>query len=133
MARATKTASKSAPRKKSPVKTKPPEAENEEALITLTPKGRGALFASVAALAGLMFGLDTGVISGALKFLSDDLHSNPRLDEWIVSSLMLGRRQAQLRPPLSPSERGANRRCWWRVFCSSSGRCFARWPRMSAS
>jgi len=90
MARATKTASKSAPRKKSPVKTKPPEAENEEALITLTPKGRGALFASVAALAGLMFGLDTGVISGALKFLSDDLHSNPRLDEWIVSSLMLG-------------------------------------------
>lgn len=37
-----------------------------------------------------MFGLDTGVISGALKFFSDDLHSNPRLDEWIVSSLMLG-------------------------------------------
>lgn len=90
MARATKPALRTPSKKKTPSKSKTAKAHDEEALVTLTPKGRGALFASVAALAGLMFGLDTGVISGALKFLSHDLHSNPRLDEWIVSSLMLG-------------------------------------------
>lgn len=71
-------------------KTAPVAEEVEDGFITITPKGKGALFASFAALAGLMFGLDTGVISGALKFLSQDLNSTPRMDEWIVSSLMLG-------------------------------------------
>lgn len=37
-----------------------------------------------------MFGLDTGVIAGALKFLGQDLKANDRALEWIVSSLMLG-------------------------------------------
>ncbi|MBS1049232.1 sugar porter family MFS transporter [Gluconobacter japonicus] len=48
------------------------------------------LFAGAAGLAGLMFGLDTGVIAGALKFLGQDLKANDRALEWIVSSLMLG-------------------------------------------
>lgn len=51
---------------------------------------RAFLFAGAAGLAGLMFGLDTGVISGALKFIGDDLHAGDRTQEWIVSSLMLG-------------------------------------------
>ncbi|WP_458136136.1 sugar porter family MFS transporter [Komagataeibacter sp. NFXK3] len=48
------------------------------------------LFAGAAGLAGLMFGLDTGVIAGALKFMGVDLGANERAQEWIVSSLMLG-------------------------------------------
>lgn len=48
------------------------------------------LFAGAAGLAGLMFGLDTGVIAGALKFMGLDLGANERAQEWIVSSLMLG-------------------------------------------
>lgn len=48
------------------------------------------LFAGAAGLAGLMFGLDTGVIAGALKFIGLDLHADERAQEWIVSSLMLG-------------------------------------------
>uniref|UniRef100_UPI001C05E393 MFS transporter n=2 Tax=Gluconobacter TaxID=441 RepID=UPI001C05E393 len=48
------------------------------------------LFAGAAGLAGLMFGLDTGVIAGALKFMGADLQANERALEWIVSSLMLG-------------------------------------------
>ncbi|WP_308719149.1 sugar porter family MFS transporter [Komagataeibacter xylinus] len=48
------------------------------------------LFAGAAGLAGLMFGLDTGVIAGALKFMGIDLGANERAQEWIVSSLMLG-------------------------------------------
>ncbi|CUX96491.1 sugar porter family MFS transporter [Candidatus Doolittlea endobia] len=44
----------------------------------------------MAALAGLLFGLDIGVIAGALPFLSSDLQSDNRQQEWIVSSMMFG-------------------------------------------
>ena len=44
----------------------------------------------VAALAGLMFGLDIGVISGALQFIGDAFHASDVAKEWIVSSMMFG-------------------------------------------
>ncbi|WP_091913167.1 sugar porter family MFS transporter [Chitinasiproducens palmae] len=44
----------------------------------------------LAALAGLLFGLDIGVISGALPFLSKEFQVSDRMQEWIVSSMMLG-------------------------------------------
>ncbi|MEQ5074481.1 sugar porter family MFS transporter [Providencia alcalifaciens] len=44
----------------------------------------------LAALAGLFFGLDTGVISGALPFISRDFEISSTLQEFIVSSMMLG-------------------------------------------
>ena len=46
--------------------------------------------ASVAALGGLLFGYDTGVISGALLFIGKDFQLNPFLEGFIVSSLLLG-------------------------------------------
>ena len=44
----------------------------------------------IAALAGLLFGLDIGVISGALPFIARQFHINDQGQEWIVSSMMVG-------------------------------------------
>ncbi len=50
-----------------------------------------ALFVCIlAALAGLMFGLDIGVISGALDFIQKHFGASTRAQEWIVSSMMAG-------------------------------------------
>ena len=44
----------------------------------------------LAALAGLMFGLDIGVISGATPFIQKEFGIGDGMVEWIVSSMMLG-------------------------------------------
>ncbi len=46
--------------------------------------------AVLAALAGLMFGLDVGVISGAQQFIQRDFAIDDRMIEHIVSSMMVG-------------------------------------------
>lgn len=49
------------------------------------------MFVSIsAAVAGLLFGLDIGVIAGALPFITDHFVLTSRLQEWVVSSMMLG-------------------------------------------
>ncbi|MGG6136672.1 sugar porter family MFS transporter [Pantoea allii] len=49
------------------------------------------LFISIsAALAGLLFGLDIGVISGALPFITQHFRLSSHEQEWVVSSMMLG-------------------------------------------
>jgi MFS transporter, SP family, galactose:H+ symporter len=45
---------------------------------------------AMAALAGLLFGLDIGVIAGALPFIAKDFHVDDHIQEWIVSSMMVG-------------------------------------------
>lgn len=45
---------------------------------------------AVASLAGLMFGMDIGVISGAQQFLQADFGISDELLGWIVSVMMLG-------------------------------------------
>ncbi len=42
------------------------------------------------ALAGLLFGLDVGVISGAMEFIQTDFHLSDQTLEWIVSALLVG-------------------------------------------
>ncbi|MEH0875880.1 sugar porter family MFS transporter [Pectobacterium cacticida] len=44
----------------------------------------------LAALAGLLFGLDIGVIAGALPFIADDFQISVHTQEWVVSSMMFG-------------------------------------------
>ena len=44
----------------------------------------------LAALAGLMFGLDIGVISGATQFIQKEFQVSDHTIEWIVSSMMFG-------------------------------------------
>lgn len=46
--------------------------------------------AFTAALAGLLFGLDIGVISGALKFIAHEFNSTTFEQQWIVSSVLFG-------------------------------------------
>ncbi len=49
-----------------------------------------ALIAAVAAAGGLLFGFDTGVISGALLFLKKDFALSPGSEEWVVSAVLVG-------------------------------------------
>ncbi|QOF96265.1 sugar porter family MFS transporter [Novacetimonas hansenii] len=44
----------------------------------------------ITACAGLLVGLDTGLIAEALGFIGTDFHASTRDQEWIVSVLMLG-------------------------------------------
>jgi MFS transporter, SP family, galactose:H+ symporter len=53
-------------------------------------RNKAAFTAGMAALAGLMFGLDIGVISGALRFIGDAFHASDQAKEWIVSSMTIG-------------------------------------------
>ena len=46
--------------------------------------------ASVAATGGLLFGFDTGVISGALLFLKQDFNLSSGVEEWVVSAVLIG-------------------------------------------
>jgi SP family galactose:H+ symporter-like MFS transporter len=64
---------------------------NEVAAATIAHSRTTALFTCVlAALAGLMFGLDIGVISGATQFIQNEFAVSDHVIEWIVSSMMLG-------------------------------------------
>ena len=46
--------------------------------------------AAISALGGMLFGYDTGVISGAILFIQQDFALSPGLEEVVVSSVVLG-------------------------------------------
>ncbi len=48
------------------------------------------LVSCAAGMAGLLFGLDIGVIAGALPFITDQFQLTSSMQEWIVSSMMFG-------------------------------------------
>jgi sugar porter (SP) family MFS transporter len=48
------------------------------------------IVAATAALAGLLFGFDTGVISGAILFIKDEFRLTPFTEELLVSSALVG-------------------------------------------
>jgi MFS transporter, SP family, galactose:H+ symporter len=48
------------------------------------------LIAIIAATGGLLFGFDTGVISGALPFLKDTWHLSDSSMEWLTTAVLLG-------------------------------------------
>ena len=46
--------------------------------------------AIIAAMSGILFGFDTGVISGAILFINDEFHLTPQLNGLVVSAVLLG-------------------------------------------
>lgn len=62
----------------------------QQALLPEKFSTRSLVVCVLAALAGLMFGLDIGVISGALDFIGKTFGASTRTQEWIVSSMMAG-------------------------------------------
>lgn len=46
--------------------------------------------ASIAAISGLLFGLDLGVISGALPFIHSQMNLNTMQEGWVASSVLFG-------------------------------------------
>jgi SP family galactose:H+ symporter-like MFS transporter len=59
-----------------------PERRDQERLIHI--------IVSVAALGGLLFGYDTGVISGAILFIKKSFSLSPQLQEIVVSAVLVG-------------------------------------------
>jgi len=69
-----------------------------------TSGGRAWVIYLFGALGGLLFGYDTGVISGAILFIEEELRLSPALSGLVVSSLLLGAMAgAGLAGPLSDS------------------------------
>lgn len=58
--------------------------------LVASPRATAVFTCVLAALAGLMFGLDIGVISGAQQFIQKDFAISDHAIEWIVSSMMAG-------------------------------------------
>lgn len=44
----------------------------------------------IAALSGILFGYDTGVISGAILFINDQFHLSPQMNGLVVGAVLLG-------------------------------------------
>ncbi|QYD68114.1 sugar porter family MFS transporter [Paraburkholderia edwinii] len=72
-----------------PPATKSPAAR-ASVISSLGSNPYGVFVCLMAALAGLLFGLDIGVISGALPFIAKQFMLNDHVQEWIVSSMMVG-------------------------------------------
>lgn len=53
-------------------------------------KGLVVLVASIAAVAGILFGFDSGVISGAILFIQKEYNLTPFMNGLIVSAMLLG-------------------------------------------
>ncbi len=70
----------------------------------------------IAAIGGLLFGYDTGVISGALLFIKSDLHAGQFAQQAIVSALLLG---AMVGAVLSGYLADAISRKWTKVLSGS--------------
>lgn len=61
-----------------------------EFLRTLRTNGLVVRVAAIAAIGGLLFGYDTGVISGALLYIKKDLNAGSSAQEAVVSVLLIG-------------------------------------------
>src|SRR5882724_4928351 len=60
------------------------------ATIAVQSQATATYVCALAALAGLMFGLDIGVISGATQFIQKEFQISDHTIEWIVSAMMFG-------------------------------------------
>ncbi len=67
-----------------------PVAQSTTAVGHSPVKGFVYYAVAIAALGGLLFGYDTGVISGAILFLKVQFHLSPTMEEIVVSGVLVG-------------------------------------------
>jgi major inositol transporter-like SP family MFS transporter len=82
----------------------------------------------ISTLGGLLFGYDTGVISGALPFIKDELHLSTVQEATVVSSLLFGAMFGALiggKLADSLGRKGALRVCAVTFFVGALGACLA--------
>lgn len=74
------------------------------------------------ALGGLLFGYDTGIISGAILFIRDDLHLSVLTEGIVVSSILVGAMAGSITGGLLSERYGRRRIIIWAaiVFCIGS-------------
>src|SRR6202044_1670286 len=72
-----------------PGQAEPGSAPAPERQRASGPGGAVTLLAAITALGGLLFGYDTGVVSGALLFLKDSFPHITSLQKELVTSLLL--------------------------------------------
>ena len=77
--------------------------------------------ALIATLGGLLFGYDTGVISGALLFMGTELHLTPFTTGLVTSSLLFGAALAHCYLAIWRMRRAERKLfCGWRCFLPSA-------------
>ena len=90
---------------------------------------RFILVAAIASLGGLLFGYDTGVISGALLFIKQEFGLSSTMQGLTTAIVLLGATLGAAFGGLSPTVMGARPSLSARRCCSRWGRCFRRWRR----
>ncbi len=93
------------------------------------PKAAAVFIGLLAGLAGLMFGLDIGVISGAQKFIQLDFHVSDTMIEHIVSWMMLGAAAGAVGAGWMSSALGRKKSLLWGslIFVVASALCGVAW------
>jgi sugar porter (SP) family MFS transporter len=67
-----------------------PAIESQHQPATTAPSTYMAFIAAVAAIAGGLYGYDTGIISGALPQIAKDFQLDYRAQEWVTAAILLG-------------------------------------------
>jgi MFS transporter, SP family, galactose:H+ symporter len=93
------------------------------------PRAAAVFISSLGALAGLMFGLDIGVISGAQHFIQRDFGISDTMLEHIVSWMMLGAAAGAVGAGWISASLGRKRSLLWGslIFVVASALCGAAW------
>jgi SP family galactose:H+ symporter-like MFS transporter len=93
------------------------------------PKAAAVFIGLLGALAGLMFGLDIGVISGAQQFIQHDFGISDTVLEHIVSWMMLGAAAGAVGAGWMSASLGRKRSLLWGslIFVAGSALCGAAW------
>lgn len=104
-----------------------PTAQN--AAIKAHPKAAAVFIGMLGALAGLMFGLDIGVIAGAQQFIQHDFGISDAVVERIVSWMMLGAAAGAVGAGWMSSALGRKRSLLWGslIFVVGSALCGLSW------
>ncbi len=99
--------------------------DNSKSINVQTVKSYKKYVAFAGAMAGLLFGLDCGVMGGALPFVASDLQLDSHLQEYVVSAMMLGAAIGAIATNKISASLGRKKSLFWGavLFCVGSLGC----------